>query len=163
MIEHVDMGVDVPVEVHRHEARQLQEAGIDEPTETGMREGYDVEAIAAEPFDAAPLGEEIDGGRAAPGVDRAAHQRHRGGNVLVVLGLHPRDRGDQRHRGLADADGMSARTHDRQHLLIPEGTFILGDVQKVAGLGQKRLAVTFHRMLMPDGYSVDLDQFHGLG
>jgi type IV secretion system protein VirB10 len=53
-------------------------------------------------------------------------------------------------------------SQDRQHLLIPEGTFILGDVQKVAGLGQKRLAVTFHRMLMPDGYSVDLDQFHGL-
>ena len=53
-------------------------------------------------------------------------------------------------------------SQDRQHMLIPEGTFILGDVQKVAGLGQKRLAVTFHRMLMPDGYSVDLDQFHGL-
>ena len=52
-------------------------------------------------------------------------------------------------------------SQDRQHLLIPEGTFILGDVQKVAGLGQKRLAVTFHRLLMPDGYSVDLDQFHG--
>ena len=49
-----------------------------------------------------------------------------------------------------------------QHVLIPEGTFILGNVQKVGGLGQKRLAVTFHRMLMPDGYSVDLDQFHGL-
>jgi type IV secretion system protein VirB10 len=53
-------------------------------------------------------------------------------------------------------------SQDRQHLLIPEGTFILGDVQKVGGLGQKRLAVTFHRLLMPDGYSVDLDQFHGL-
>jgi type IV secretion system protein VirB10 len=53
-------------------------------------------------------------------------------------------------------------SRDRQHVLIPEGTFILGDVQKVAGLGQKRLAVTFHRLLMPDGYSVDLDQFHGL-
>ncbi len=53
-------------------------------------------------------------------------------------------------------------SQDRQHLLIPEGTFILGDVQKVAGLGQKRLAVTFHRLIMPDGYSVDLDQFHGL-
>jgi type IV secretion system protein TrbI len=53
-------------------------------------------------------------------------------------------------------------SQDRQHLLIPEGTFILGSVQKVAGLGQKRLAVTFHRLLMPDGYSADLDQFHGL-
>jgi len=53
-------------------------------------------------------------------------------------------------------------SQDRQHLLIPEGSFILGDVQKVGGLGQKRLAVTFHRLLMPDGYSVDLEQFHGL-
>jgi type IV secretion system protein VirB10 len=53
-------------------------------------------------------------------------------------------------------------SQDRQHVLIPEGTFILGEVQKVAGFGQRRLAVTFHRLLMPDGYSVDLDQFHGL-
>ncbi len=53
-------------------------------------------------------------------------------------------------------------SHDRQHILIPEGTFLIGQVQKVSGFGQKRLAVAFHRMLMPDGYSVDLDQFHGL-
>ncbi len=53
-------------------------------------------------------------------------------------------------------------SRDRQHILVPEGTFILGDVQKVSSFGQKRLAVTFHRLLMPDGYSVDLDQFHGL-
>jgi type IV secretory pathway VirB10-like protein len=53
-------------------------------------------------------------------------------------------------------------SQDRQHVLIPEGTFLLGDVQKVSGFTQKRLAVVFHRMLMPDGYSVDLDQFHGL-
>jgi len=53
-------------------------------------------------------------------------------------------------------------SQDRQHVLIPEGSFILGEVQKVAGLGQKRLAVAFHRLLMPDGYSVDLDQFRGL-
>jgi type IV secretion system protein TrbI len=53
-------------------------------------------------------------------------------------------------------------SQDRQHVLIPEGTFILGDAQKVSGFGQKRLAVAFHRLLMPDGYSVDLDQFHGL-
>lgn len=53
-------------------------------------------------------------------------------------------------------------SRDRQHVLIPEGTFILGDAQKVSGFAQKRLAVAFHRMIMPDGYSVDLDQFHGL-
>jgi type IV secretion system protein VirB10 len=53
-------------------------------------------------------------------------------------------------------------SEDRQHVLIPEGTFILGETQKVSSLGQKRLALTFHRMLMPDKYSVDLDQFKGL-
>jgi type IV secretion system protein TrbI len=49
-------------------------------------------------------------------------------------------------------------SHDNQHVLIPEGTFLLGDVQKASGLGQRRLAVTFHRMIMPDGYSIDLNQ-----
>ncbi|HZU42157.1 MAG TPA: TrbI/VirB10 family protein [Terriglobales bacterium] len=53
-------------------------------------------------------------------------------------------------------------SRDGQHVLIPAGTFFLGDVQKVSNFAQKRLAVTFHRMIMPDGYSVDLDQFHGL-
>lgn len=56
----------------------------------------------------------------------------------------------------------SVYSRDRQHVLIPEGTFILGNAQKVSGFGQKRLAVAFHRMIMPDGYNVDLDQFHGL-
>jgi type IV secretory pathway VirB10-like protein len=51
---------------------------------------------------------------------------------------------------------------DRQRVLVPEGTFVLGEVQKVSSFGQRRLAVVFHRMIMPDGYSVDLDQFHGL-
>ena len=29
MVEHVEMGVDVAVEIHRHEAGELEEAGID--------------------------------------------------------------------------------------------------------------------------------------
>jgi type IV secretion system protein VirB10 len=53
-------------------------------------------------------------------------------------------------------------SHDRQHVLIPEGSNILGEVRAVQGFGQRRLAVVFHRLIMPDGYSVDLDQFHGL-
>jgi type IV secretory pathway VirB10-like protein len=53
-------------------------------------------------------------------------------------------------------------SHDRQHLLIPSGTKILGEAKKVEGLGQSRLAVAFHRLIMPDGYSVSLDQFKGL-
>ncbi len=53
-------------------------------------------------------------------------------------------------------------SHDRQHLLIPQGTRILGEVKPVANFGQQRLAVVFHRIIMPDGYSVSLDQFQGL-
>jgi type IV secretion system protein TrbI len=56
-------------------------------------------------------------------------------------------------------------SHDHQHIIVPEGTVVLGEARKIgaAGFGQqRRMAVVFHRMIMPDGYSVDLDQFHGL-
>jgi len=53
-------------------------------------------------------------------------------------------------------------SNDRQHLLIPAGAKLLGETKKVDSFGQKRLAVAFHRLLMPDGYSVSLDQFKGL-
>jgi type IV secretory pathway VirB10-like protein len=56
-------------------------------------------------------------------------------------------------------------SHDRQHVLIPEGTIVLGEARKIGATGfgqQRRMAVVFHRMIMPDGYSVDLDQFQGL-
>jgi type IV secretion system protein VirB10 len=56
-------------------------------------------------------------------------------------------------------------SHDRQHVIIPDGTVVLGEAKKIgaAGFGQqRRMAVVFHRLIMPDGYSVDLDQFHSL-
>jgi type IV secretion system protein VirB10 len=56
-------------------------------------------------------------------------------------------------------------SHDHQHVIIPEGTVVLGEARKIGATGfgqQRRMAVVFHRLIMPDGYSVDLDQFHGL-
>jgi type IV secretion system protein TrbI len=53
-------------------------------------------------------------------------------------------------------------SNDRQHLLVPAGSKLLGETKKVDTFGQTRLAVVFHRVLMPDGYSVSLDQFKGL-
>jgi type IV secretory pathway VirB10-like protein len=53
-------------------------------------------------------------------------------------------------------------SNDRQRLLIPAGSKLLGETRKVDTFGQTRLAVAFHRLLMPDGYSVSLDQFKGL-
>lgn len=54
-------------------------------------------------------------------------------------------------------------SHDRQHLLIPAGSKVFGAAKRVNTFGQSRLAVSFDRLLMPDGYSVNLDQFAGLG
>jgi type IV secretory pathway VirB10-like protein len=53
-------------------------------------------------------------------------------------------------------------SRDRQHLLIPAGAKLLGETRKVDAFGQTRLAVVFHRLIMPDGFSLNLDQFKGL-
>jgi type IV secretion system protein VirB10 len=53
-------------------------------------------------------------------------------------------------------------SHDGQHVLVPAGTKVLGEAKKVEAFGQQRLAVFFHRLIMPDGFSVTLDQFKGL-
>jgi type IV secretion system protein VirB10 len=53
-------------------------------------------------------------------------------------------------------------SHDGQRLLIPQGSRVLGEVHKVDAFSQQRLAVFFHRLIMPDGYSTSLDKFQGL-
>ena len=49
-----------------------------------------------------------------------------------------------------------------RHLLIPQGSRVLGEVRKIETFGEQRLAVIFHRLIMPDGYSVSLDKLQGL-
>jgi type IV secretory pathway VirB10-like protein len=56
-------------------------------------------------------------------------------------------------------------SHDMQNVLVPEGTVVLGEGKKIGAAtfgAQRRMAIVFHRMLMPDGFTVDLDQFKGL-
>jgi type IV secretion system protein VirB10 len=53
-------------------------------------------------------------------------------------------------------------SHDGQRLLVPQGSRVLGEVRKIQTFGDERLAVFFHRLIMPDGYSVSLDKFQGL-
>lgn len=53
-------------------------------------------------------------------------------------------------------------SHDHQHILMPQGTRILGEAQKVSLQQQRRLVIVFHRAILPDGYSVDFDKFAGL-
>ena len=51
---------------------------------------------------------------------------------------------------------------DHQHLLIPAGARVLGDARPVTTFGQTRIAVVFHRVLLPSGARIDLEAFHGL-
>jgi type IV secretory pathway VirB10-like protein len=53
-------------------------------------------------------------------------------------------------------------SHSGQHMLIPAGGRVLGETRPVQALGETRLAVAFHRLLMPDGSTLRLDQFMGL-
>ena len=49
----------------------------------------------------------------------------------------------------------------RQRVLVPRGARIIGTASAVQGQDQERLAVSFHRLIYPDGRWVTLD-FHGL-
>ena len=50
---------------------------------------------------------------------------------------------------------------DRQRVLIPRGARVVGTARAVQNRDQSRLAVAFHRLLLPDGSWVDLE-FTGL-
>ena len=53
-------------------------------------------------------------------------------------------------------------SHTGRQVLIPAGARILGETKPVQTFGETRLAVAFHRLLMPDGRTYRLDQFLGL-
>jgi type IV secretion system protein VirB10 len=53
-------------------------------------------------------------------------------------------------------------SHDHQQLLMPQGTRLMGTVQSVGNAQQRKMFVTFHRAVCPDGFSVDFDKYLGL-
>lgn len=57
---------------------------------------------------------------------------------------------------------VSVPVYALDHLVIPAGTRVLGEARAVNTFGQSRLAVTFHRIILPNGAHVDLDTFPGL-
>lgn len=50
----------------------------------------------------------------------------------------------------------------RQAILIPAGARVLGAASPVQSWGESRLAVSFHRLVMPDGHTYRLTLFKGL-
>jgi len=53
-------------------------------------------------------------------------------------------------------------SHDHQELLMPQGTRLIGTVQSVGSAQQRKMFVTFHRAVCPDGFSLDFDKYIGL-
>lgn len=53
-------------------------------------------------------------------------------------------------------------SHHGDAVLVPSGSKVLGRAKAVDTWGQRRLAVSFHRLLLPDGSSYPLDTFTGL-
>jgi type IV secretion system protein VirB10 len=53
-------------------------------------------------------------------------------------------------------------SHDHQQLLMPQGTRLIGTVQSVGNAQQRKVFVTFHRAICPDGFSLDFDKYVGL-
>lgn len=53
-------------------------------------------------------------------------------------------------------------SHDHQQLLMPQGTRLIGTVQSVGNGQQRKMFVTFHRAVCPDGFSLDFDKYLGL-
>jgi len=53
-------------------------------------------------------------------------------------------------------------SHDHQQLLLPQGTRLLGTVQSVGNAEQRKMFVTFHRAICPDGFSLEFAKFIGL-
>jgi type IV secretory pathway VirB10-like protein len=53
-------------------------------------------------------------------------------------------------------------SHDHQQLLMPQGTRLIGIVQSVGSQQQRKMFVTFHRAVCPDGFSLDFDKYLGL-
>ena len=53
-------------------------------------------------------------------------------------------------------------SHDHQKLLMPQGTRLIGTVQSVGNAQQRKIFVTFHRAVCPDGFSLDFDKYLGL-
>jgi type IV secretion system protein VirB10 len=53
-------------------------------------------------------------------------------------------------------------SHDHQQLLLPQGTRLLGDVQSVGSAQQRKMFVTFHRAICPDGFSIEFARYLAL-
>lgn len=128
---------------------------------------------AREPV-APPLSGSASGPLATPGPAANARVETRTPPISAAGPLHRLLEGTVIDAVLANRlDGSSAApvdclvtnavySHSGHAVLIPAGARVLGETKPVQTFGETRLAVTFHRLLLPNGETYGLDQFLGL-
>ena len=168
--------IEIPVRhhvalgIHREEAQMLQEARIHPPPAARIVRGHDVDEVLFEPGDRFFGGEVVDGGRRFAGVDRSAHHHQRTRRGFAARG-HQRDRGQHRHRRLADADDVQTFGADMADELLDGGDIIvererarvLGHHARVDPVGDVHLVVAqqcFHGVAQQGGVMAGQRRHH---
>ena len=138
----------VLLQVHRHEAGQLDEARIDAPPRAQIGRRHVVDHVRLEPGERPILGQLVGHGRRQARVDRRAHEGHRGRTALLAVVGHQRGGGQDGRPGLANRHHMRARAHLAQHLadvvdivVEVEAPLQEGHVAGVGPLGDEHLVV----------------------
>lgn len=119
-----------------------------------------VVAAGTEASGAFNLGPRADGGLGSSPVgvvvapDDGPHHRLYEGTILPAV-LQTQLNG-QYSGPLSAQITRSVWSRDRRHVLVPRGTIALGTVGSVQATFQDRLAITFHRLIFPDGRWLEL-------
>ena len=165
--------IPVPQEESREEATSVKRPSAEERVYEGLARALENPGqygALLQGGTAASLAEEPASGRAETGTDAPPMLREPGdpagwervyeGEFLECV-LVTQLRGD--FPGPANAMvSVDMWSRDRQRIVIPRGSRVLGTASAVSQWGQARLGVAFHRLIFPDGRYVSLDQFTGL-
>ena len=153
VLEVVVMAGGMPVWIHGHEARVLQEAGIHAPARARVIGRHIVDHIGLEPLVAARGGEVVHRGGRTARIDGASHHGQRQRRGLAAAG-HQRHRSQHRYRGLAYADHMATAILALQmanellhvvHVVIKmEHALVHGNHARVFPVGDVHLVVRQH-------------------
>lgn len=135
-----------PSSQHSEQAQSLESPSAPQQVETlAARSGFlerpvDQRILASQPLDDAPRGTTLQAGSVIP--------------AALITGI----RSDQ--PGLVTAqvtenvwDSLTGR-----HLLIPQGSRLIGDYQSDTAFGQRRVLLAWNRLILPDGRSMVLER-----
>ena len=148
---------------------------IDEVADAVVRATSRLQPTATSPAEpSATASNEPSAARSATGSARSQLRPAATGPISSLGPLHPVLEGTLIDAVLTNRlDGSTAApvnclvtnpvySHDGRQVLIPAGARVLGETHPVQTFGETRLAVSFNRLVMPDGRTYRLDQFMGL-